>query len=105
MNIALSQYISIFSKRRTKTFLVFLVFLYFIFHLLQGERGYIKLQELELKQISIEKQYEQVHKERLILEQRVNLLNAQSLNKDMLDEQVRRVLGYTNEKDIIVLID
>lgn len=77
---------------------------YFSYHLLQGERSYFRYLSLN-KQISTMKQEnEKLKSERAILETRVSMLRSNSIDKDLLEERARIVLGFRNEgeKDILV---
>lgn len=78
---------------------------YFIFHSIYGSRGiiaYFKLQsELERSRITLES----LRHERLEVENRTKLLRPGSLDKDMLDEKVRSVLGVVKPTEHIFSID
>ena len=77
---------------------------YFSYHLLQGERSYFRMLSLQ-KNISEMKQthanLKAGHKE---LETRVSMLRSGSIDRDLLEERARIVLGFRNqgEKDIMV---
>ena len=78
---------------------ILLMLLYFVFHSIYGSRGiiaYFKLQaELENSHIKLEK----LRAERLEIENRTKLLRPGSLDKDMLDEKIRNVLGLSEPKE------
>jgi cell division protein FtsB len=89
-----------FTRKSVFNGVILLMLLYFVFHSIYGSRGiiaYFKLQtELENSHIKLEK----LRAERLEIENRTKLLRPGSLDKDMLDEKIRNVLGLSkpNEK-------
>jgi len=76
---------------------------YFCFHLLAGHRGYFRLMSLENQMTQISKEYETVTAERQKLETKVVMMRPGSINKDLLEERIRSVLGYRYEDEIILL--
>lgn len=75
---------------------------YFGYHLLLGERGlgaWVRLgDELAIARADLEvRQAEQRD-----LEHKVGLMRPESLDPDMLDEQVRAVLGYAREDEVVI---
>lgn len=81
---------------------VFLSF-YFCYHLIAGERSYLRLVSLNRQIDATEKQYVMSAKEREALEQKVVMMRPGSVNRDLLEEQSRKVLGF-HYKDEKVLI-
>lgn len=78
--------------------------LYFSYHLLQGERSYFRLISLEQNISEMKKTNEKLKSEHDALETRVSMLRSGSIDKDLLEERARIVLGFRNqgEKDIMV---
>lgn len=89
------------TRRSVFNAVIFLLLLYFVFHSIYGSRGilaYFKLQsELENSHTKLE----QLRTERLEIENRTKLLRPGSLDKDMLDEKIRNVLGLSEPKERI----
>lgn len=89
------------TKQSAFNAIILLILSYFIFHSIYGSRGiiaYFKLQsELENSHIKLEK----LRSERLEIENRTKLLRPGSLDKDMLDEKIRNVLGLSKTKEKI----
>lgn len=79
--------------------------IYFVFHSIYGSRGiieYFKLQaELERSHIKLES----LRSERLEIENRAKLLRPGSLDKDMLDEKARNVLGLSNPEEKVFQVE
>ena len=77
--------------------------LYFSYHSVSGQRSYSRLSQLtsSLQQkTDILYALKQEHGE---VESKVVMMRPSSLSIDMLEEQVRSVLGYSNGSEIIVL--
>lgn len=76
---------------------------YFGYHLVQGDYGLVSWLRLthEIEQTKAE--LGQVSGEREALERRVNLLRPESLDRDMIDERARTVLGFSHENDAIII--
>lgn len=75
---------------------------YFAYHALQGDRGIIawwnlrheiEQTDLTLSEVTVEKQ---------ALERRVSLLRPDSLDRDMLEERARLMLGFVHPRDRVV---
>ncbi len=58
---------------------------------------------LEQHMITTSKECEQLSNERKQLEQRVKGLYEESLDLDMLDEQARKRLGYSEKNEVMVI--
>lgn len=87
----------VFSNNHTKKIIlsIFLALLlgYFVFHCIYGNKGIIAYLKVNRQ---LEKAYDELkllRAERVELEHNVKLLRTESLDKDMLDEQARKVLG------------
>lgn len=77
---------------------------YFSYHLAFGQRSYVRYMALQQNIHGLEQQGSRLKEDREDIESRVAMLRPGSLNKDMLEERVRIVLGYrqTDEKDILI---
>jgi cell division protein FtsB len=84
--------------------IVFAIF-YLGFHAVSGDRGLYALFRETRKLDTLKVQLEEVRSQRLTLEHKVKLLSGQSLDLDMLDEQVRRILGLTGNDEIVYFSD
>ncbi|HAJ90773.1 MAG TPA: septum formation initiator family protein [Rhodospirillaceae bacterium] len=77
---------------------------YFSYHLLQGERSYFRLLSLEQNILDMKTKNDKLKTDHAALETRVSMLRSGSIDKDLLEERARIVLGFRNqgEKDIMV---
>jgi cell division protein FtsB len=87
-------------KRLIINLLLSLLLVYFVFHSFYGNRGIIAYFTLNQKLQKSYSELEDLRAERVELEHKVKLLRPESLDKDMLDQEARRVLGVAspNEK-------
>lgn len=76
---------------------------YFCYHLIAGERSYLRLISLNHQVTTTEKQYDIALASRAALEQKVVMMRPGSVNRDLLEEQSRKILGF-HYKDEKVLI-
>ncbi|HPQ50222.1 MAG: septum formation initiator family protein [Alphaproteobacteria bacterium] len=76
---------------------------YFSYHLVAGQRSYVRYLTLQQNIHVLENQSLELHEEREALEARVAMLRPTSINKDLLEERARLVLGFRqkDEKDIL----
>ncbi|MCI5049951.1 MAG: septum formation initiator family protein [Rickettsiales bacterium] len=78
---------------------------YFAFHTLHGERGlYALFKQLHYKDV-ISEELVDVTAKRTSLELQVKGMRSESLDKDLLDQQVRAMLGYVGPNEMIVLAE
>ncbi|MBT5433051.1 MAG: septum formation initiator family protein [Rhodospirillaceae bacterium] len=78
---------------------------YFGYHAIQGEHGVMTLLSLERRIAQAEIEYASAKVEEERLTHHVALLRPQSLDRDMLDEQVRLILNLAHPDDFVVLRD
>ena len=76
---------------------------YFIFHLINGNRGLAELWSLQdqVEQAKVIFIHTQSQKQKL--EEKVKHLRRESLNIDLLDEQVRKNLDYLAPDEIVII--
>jgi len=80
-----------------------LIFGYFGTQAYKGDYGIRSNIRMQIKAVELEKELIQVTKKRNVLEKRVALLRNGTIEKDMLDEQVRRNLGMVDKDDVVLL--
>lgn len=80
-----------------------LIFGYFGTQAFKGDYGIRANNRLQNKVVELEKELVVLTKRRVLFEKRVALLHNGTIEKDMLDEQVRRNLGLVNQDDIVLL--
>lgn len=82
------------SKHIALTLLFVGLLAYFAYHAASGERGFFAMLALQEDLNSAHNELDNVRAERMNFEHRVALMRSDSLDLDLLDEQVRKVLIY-----------
>ncbi|HBR70092.1 MAG TPA: septum formation initiator family protein [Rhodospirillaceae bacterium] len=87
--------------------LIFLIGLcltvYFSYHTIQGNRSYLRLMSLNTVISKTQNEYDALRAEREAIEEKVVMMRPGSINRDLLEERARLVLGYRHpdEKTIV----
>lgn len=76
---------------------------YFGYHAFQGEYGIYNKYRLQERVASLEGTLERVHDKRTRLEQRVQLLQDGTMDRDMLDEYIRRSLNFSLPDEVVIM--
>lgn len=99
----LSFHMPSISTRMLRPLLLLFVIFYLCFHAISGERGMIAWVKANHKLAALEQELEEAQAKREVLGRRVNLLSGPEIDRDMLDEQARRVLGFAQPNEVVVL--
>lgn len=91
------------SQKAIAPFLALSIIGYFIYHSIQGDRGILAWVQLQERLGQTLYQLNETIKERRALEERVQDLRPESINRDLLDQQVRLKLGYTHPDEVVIL--
>lgn len=92
-------------KRVAGPSLLLMVMFYLGFHAVSGERGVFALFKETRKLAELKAELAEVKVKHDALEHKVQLLSDSSLDLDLLDEQVRRVLGMANKHEVVYFTD
>jgi cell division protein FtsB len=77
---------------------------YFVWHALNGERG-LKASVEYTKQIAeLDKERAGLRAERAHWEHRIGIIRSDEIDRDILDEEARRMLGRVNAHDLVVFL-
>ena len=79
------------------------LFCYFSFHIMMGERSYLRLVSIEHKIEKLGTEYAALSAQRQALEDRVVRMRPASLDVDLLEERARDILGYSRADEEIIL--
>lgn len=79
------------------------VLTYFGYHAVNGSLGLESKQAYEQKVAMLEEELAGLKAQRERLEHRTAMLRDGSLERDMIDEQARRLLGVTRPNEIVIL--
>lgn len=83
-------------------FLGFCVLAYFSYHTVQGQHGLISQAKLSEVVSRLDLEVSAVRSKRIELSNKIALLSLQNVDRDMLDERARRILGLSHRDDIII---
>lgn len=84
-------------------FLVLSVIGYFLYHFIQGDRGVLAWMQLQKRLTSSLEHLACLKSEREALEEKVKALHPESLNSDLLDQEVRQKLGHVHPDEIVII--
>lgn len=90
-------------RRNIVAIVGFSLAMYFCYHVVAGERSYLRLMSLERRIVATASDLSAEHEARVALEAKVAMLRPGSLSRDLLEERARAVLGYAYEDERIVL--
>lgn len=77
--------------------------LYFGYHLMAGERSYWQLSELQSQVGSVEQDLAVLSEQKANIQEKVVMMRPGSINRDLLEERVRSVLGYRSADETVIL--
>lgn len=77
---------------------------YFAYHIMGGQRSYMRLYGLEKQISSTAQEYNTLSQIRAEMEQKVVMMRPGSIDRDLLEERVRAVLGYRSADERVLII-
>ncbi|MGC0371537.1 MAG: hypothetical protein DGJ47_000226 [Rickettsiaceae bacterium] len=78
---------------------------YFTFHSIYGDRGALSYFKLQAKLEKTHVQLDSLRAQRLEIENKTKLLRNESMDRDMLDEKIRNVLGLSASDEKILQLE
>jgi len=69
---------------------------------MQGDRGLLAMMRMNQQRESLQHELAEVTTEREYWEHRTRMLRPESIDPDMLNEVVRRTLGYVDQDDVVL---
>jgi len=95
-----------FRKRKIATILFFAALvLYFLYNIMGGDRGIIALFKLNKQHGALEQDVKTLSAEKIMLQDKVGRLKSDSLDLDLLEEQVKENLGYAKGNETVYMED
>lgn len=77
---------------------------YFGVNAVTGDHGLLARQDLERQLAAMTGELGRLKGERAAWERKVSLLRADRIDPDMLDERARKLLGFTDPRDVTLLL-
>lgn len=96
---------SLTPARLVKPLLWMLVTFYMGYHTMHGERGLYALMRDKRELSQLQAELVKTKAEREKMELRVSHLRDGSLDRDLLDEQMRRMMGVMHQGEVVILTD
>ena len=75
---------------------------YFLYHAVEGDRGLLAYLQLQNEIAQVEANLKVSAKRRVRLERRVRLMRPDGLDRDILAEQARKVLGLVEPGEVVI---
>ncbi len=76
---------------------------YFSYHIYHGEYGLYSRSEVNQHIFALEEELQKLEAERMLIEKRISLLRNGHIEKDMLDEYVRKNLDFSKPNELTIL--
>jgi cell division protein FtsB len=76
---------------------------YFVHHAHSGARGLEARRQFKIQAFQIGQDFEALRTERTEWERRIALLRADQIDRDLLEERARQLLGYVHKNDLVVV--
>ncbi|MCZ2328589.1 FtsB family cell division protein [Bartonella sp. F02] len=77
---------------------------YFSYHMYHGEYGLYARSKINHQITALKKELHTVEAERVFIEKRISLLRDGHIEKDMLDEYVRKNLNFSKPNELTILM-
>ncbi len=77
---------------------------YFVWHALNGERGLKTKDEYEHKIALLEEDLGQLQAEHARWAHKIDLMQGQTVDRDLLDEEARRLLGLSHKNELVIFV-
>ncbi|MFN3686931.1 FtsB family cell division protein [Salinarimonas sp.] len=78
---------------------------YFVHHAQSGQRGLEAKRELQVEKARIQASLDKLREEREDWERRVALVRSDQIDRDLLEEQARVMLGRVHRNDLVIVLD
>lgn len=78
---------------------------YFGWHAINGERGLKARAEYERRIEALNHELEQTTREKAAWQHRTALMRSDAVDRDLLEEQARSLLGRVNKRDLVIFTD
>jgi cell division protein FtsB len=77
---------------------------FFVWHALNGERGLKTNDEFERKIAALQEDLAQLQKERGRWAHKIDLMRGTVVDRDLLDEEARHLLGLANKDELVLFV-
>lgn len=77
---------------------------FFIWHAVNGERGLKTKDEYEQRIATLRDQLQGLEEERAVWERKIALMRGEAIDRDLLDDEARALLGRVDRNDLVVFL-
>lgn len=77
---------------------------YFIWHAVNGERGLKTKDEYEQRIAALREQLRGIKEERAGWDRKIALMKGEAIDRDLLDDEARALLGRVDKNDLVILL-
>ncbi len=78
---------------------------YFVWHAVNGQRGIKAKDEYRAQMEGLQAERSQLLKEKASLERRVAMLRGKTVDRELVEEEARLVLGRVHKNDVMIFLD
>ncbi len=82
-----------------------LILIYLLFNIFDGNNGLLSHSRLNAEIASLETKLKNIKSSNSLYEVKISSLKKQDKNTDLIDEQIRNVLGYGKNNEFIIFFD
>ncbi len=94
-----------FSPKVKLIIILLLLCSYFLYHFFSGSRSILFLFETDKTKQSLEKEIDDLKKQKELFNKKIKVMQPKSLDKDLLEEKARRDLGKIKEGETVYYYD
>ena len=92
-------------KKYYSYFFLPLILIYLIINIFDGNNGLLSHARLDNEIVNLENKVKSVKKNNILYEIKISSLQNIEKNSDLVDEQIRNVLGYGKNNEFIIFFD
>ena len=92
-------------KNYNSYFFLPLILLYLLFNIFDGNNGLLSHSRLNTEIASLETKVKNIKSSNSLYEVKISTLQKYDKNTDLVDEQIRKILGYGKNNEFIIFFD
>tara|TARA_B000000557_G_C20465715_1_gene313263 strand:+ start:187 stop:501 length:315 start_codon:yes stop_codon:yes gene_type:complete len=97
-----------FSKSIAKYYPYFflpLILIYLFFNIFDGNNGLLSHQRLDMETVALKKNIDSIKRSNILYETKISSINKLNVESDLVDEQIRKILGYGKMNEFVIFFD
>ncbi len=97
--------INYFVKSYYSYFILPLILIYLLFNIFDGNNGLLSHNRLNTEIANLESEIKNIKRSNNLYDIKITSLQKHDKNKDLVDEQIRNILGYGKNNEFIIFFD